>query len=55
MAHDPHVSRARLAEGYGLPPDYEGEELNVFTPTVILAWNTRYEDATRFTFPDVDG
>jgi hypothetical protein len=30
--------------------DYEGQGLNVFTPSVVFAWGTLYEDATRFTF-----
>ena len=30
--------------------DYEGRPLNVFTPRVVLSWETLNEDATRFTF-----
>lgn len=32
--------------------DYEGQDLGVFTPFVVLAWDTLYEDATRFAFSD---
>jgi Pyridoxamine 5'-phosphate oxidase len=30
--------------------DYDGQDLSVFTPSLVLAWNTLYEDATRFRF-----
>jgi hypothetical protein len=31
--------------------DYEGQDLSVFTASVVFAWDTLYEDATRFAFP----
>ncbi len=30
--------------------DYEGQDLQVFTPSLVLAWELLYEDATRFSF-----
>jgi hypothetical protein len=30
--------------------DYEGEEICVLRPRVVLAWNVLYQDATRFSF-----
>jgi hypothetical protein len=31
--------------------DYDGQEIDVFAPSVVFAWNLLYEDATRFDFP----
>jgi hypothetical protein len=31
--------------------DYEGQDLSVFTPSVVFAWDTLCEDATGFAFP----
>jgi hypothetical protein len=45
------VAASNAKYGMAQPAEvYEGQDLGLFTPSVVLAWDTLYEDATRFTF-----